>query len=104
MTRFWVAAVLPLLAMLPAATPLGARPAASAEAAPRIECHCRANGRDYALGARVCLRAPTGYRLAECRMQQNVTSWEFGQEDCAPTAELGPGAGPNLALALLTPR
>lgn len=104
MTRFWVAAVLPLLAMLPAATPLGARPAASAEAAPRIECHCRANGRDYALGARVCLRAPTGYRLAECRMQQNVTSWEFGQEDCSPTAERSPDAKPALALALLTSR
>ncbi|MFO1048048.1 MAG: hypothetical protein U1E52_09145 [Geminicoccaceae bacterium] len=103
MTRFWVAA-LPLLAMLPAATPLDARAAASAAAAPKIECHCRANGRDYALGARICLRAPTGYRLAECRMQQNVTSWEFGQEDCAPTAERGPDADPALALALLTAR
>lgn len=103
MTRFWVAA-LPLLAMLPAATPLGPRSAASAEATPRIECHCRANGRDYALGARICLRAPNGYRLAECRMQQNVTSWEFGQEDCAPTAKVGPDGDLSLALALLTPR
>lgn len=77
-------------------------PDARIAAAPTmIECHCRANGRNYELGARICLHSPAGYRLAECRMQQNVTSWTFGQEDCSPTASLPavPGGMPA-ALAL----
>jgi hypothetical protein len=47
-----------------------------------INCTCRAQGQDYALGARVCLSTPSGYRMAECRMVQNVTSWTVGKESC----------------------
>ena len=59
-------------------------------ASPRkIECRCRANGRNYELGQRICLLTPAGYRVAECRMSQNVTSWAFGGEECALSAALG---------------
>ena len=58
---------------------------------PHINCTCRANGRNYALGERVCLRTAKGYRLAECRMQQNVTNWSIGQEDCSVSAWLDQG-------------
>jgi hypothetical protein len=62
-------------------------PAAGTLAAPRaIECHCRANGQSYQLGARVCLSTPSGYRMAECRMQQNVTTWQVGVEECSVTS------------------
>ena len=66
----------------PATTPDGST------APHRIECRCRANGQSYELGSRVCLRTPAGYRVAECRMVQNVTSWSFGREDCSVTALL----------------
>ena len=78
-------------------------PEARMVAAPNmIECHCRANGQDYELGARICLRSPAGYRLAECRMQQNVTSWTFGQEDCSPTASRPAAPGAMTAALALT--
>ncbi len=69
------------LAALAAASSSGVPPAAAAGAAvqgggnPAIACRCRANGHGYELGERACLRTPAGYRLAECRMVQNVTSW-----------------------------
>ena len=77
----------------------GTTPASAAEAGgqpmggphPGIECTCRANGRSYPMGERVCLQTPAGYRVAECRMAQNVTSWVFGPEDCAVSASLLPG-------------
>jgi len=53
---------------------------------PHIACTCRANGRSYALGERVCLNTAGGYRLAQCRMQQNVTSWAIGSDDCVVSA------------------
>jgi hypothetical protein len=54
--------------------------------APGIACTCRANGRSYTLGQRVCLATPEGFRLAECRMVQNVTSWSFTAEPCVTSA------------------
>jgi hypothetical protein len=53
-----------------------------------IKCACRANGRDYELGQRVCLKTPTGLRIAECRMSQNVTTWAVQSESCDVNAEL----------------
>jgi hypothetical protein len=53
-----------------------------------IECRCRANGRTFGLGEKVCLQTPAGYRLAECRMVQNVTSWSVAKEDCMVNARL----------------
>lgn len=90
-------AALPLIVATTIAAPAGTPDLRRAEAPDRIECHCRANGRNYELGARVCLLGAHGYRLAECRMQQNVTSWTFGPEDCSPTATripAEPGTGP----------
>jgi hypothetical protein len=57
-----------------------------AQGAPRIDCTCRANGHSYHLGERVCLSTPRGFRIAECRMSQNVTSWAVGGEDCVVSA------------------
>lgn len=71
------------LALAPAAR---AEPATAQAANPHINCTCRANGRSYHIGERVCLTTPAGKRVAECRMQQNVTSWTLGPEDCAETA------------------
>lgn len=83
-----LAALLAAPAILEAAAP-PAGPGQAPVAAPRaIECHCRANGRAYQLGDRVCLSTPSGQRVAECRMVQNVTSWSFGSEDCSVSASL----------------
>ena len=83
-----ILAALLLPAPLKAAAP-PAGPGQAPVAAPRaIECHCRANGRAYQLGDRVCLPTPSGQRVAECRMVQNVTSWSFGGEDCSVSASL----------------
>ena len=53
-----------------------------------IQCRCRANGRSYELGEKVCLKTPDGYRIAECRMSQNVTSWALAKDDCMVNAGL----------------
>lgn len=85
-------AILPgLLLPLPAlgaAAPIGGSDHAQAGSPRAIDCRCRANGRTYELGQRVCLPTPSGHRVAECRMVQNVTSWSFDQEDCSLSARL----------------
>ena len=53
-----------------------------------IKCACRANGRSYELGQHVCLKTPSGYRIAECRMSQNVTNWAVQSESCDVSAGL----------------
>lgn len=45
-------------------------------------CTCRAQGRDFELGERACLRTPNGMRMARCTMVLNNTSWEFSDELC----------------------
>lgn len=102
MVRFYLAA-LPVVATMTFAVPPHPGDVRLAQASRGIECHCRAEGRNYELGARICLRTATGYRLAECRMQQNVTSWMFGQEDCTPTADRSAGPGTRTAALALTP-
>ena len=87
-----LAALLAAPAILEAAAP-PAGPGQAPVAAPRaIECHCRANGRAYQLGDRVCLQTPSGHRVAECRMSQNVTSWRFDGDDCSVSAGLDPSS------------
>jgi hypothetical protein len=71
------------------ASPLLVRPAPN----PHIACTCRANGRSYALGERICLSTAAGYRLAQCRMQQNVTSWAVGPDPCVVSAGPAPVPG-----------
>lgn len=67
-------------------------PAAAGDGVPGsayLDCKCRANGRNYALGERTCLYTPSGPRIAECRMVQNVTSWSVRDgEGCVLS---GPG-------------
>lgn len=81
----------PLLGLaLLAPPPAGAAGPTQAQAVnPHLNCTCRANGRSYAIGERVCLSTPTGRRVAECRMQQNVTSWTLGPDDCSESAGAG---------------
>ena len=73
-----------LLATSVPAYAAGATAQQYADLAPgHINCTCRANGRSYGLGERVCLSTPGGSRMAECRMSQNVTSWVVqGEEGC----------------------
>ena len=52
-----------------------------------IKCACRANGQSYEVGQRVCLSTPAGFRVAECRMSQNVTTWALQSEACDVTAQ-----------------
>jgi hypothetical protein len=84
-----------MLALAAASLPVQAAEAAprQAQGAPRIDCTCRANGHSYHLGERVCLSTPKGFRIAECRMSQNVTSWAVGGEDCVVSA-VPPVSGP----------
>lgn len=48
------------------------------------ECTCRAHGANLALGSKICLATAEGMRMAECVMEQNVTSWRAGVEPCPP--------------------
>ena len=49
------------------------------------DCYCRAQGRIFAPGERICLRTAEGPRLAECRMETNVMSWSFTAAPCPET-------------------
>ena len=51
-------------------------------------CTCRGRGGDMALGDQLCLRTPDGWRVATCVRAQNVTSWQAGEESCAPISAL----------------
>jgi len=66
-------------------------------AAAAADCTCRAQGRDYHHGQRVCLASPDGPRLAVCGMDQNVASWKFSDQPCIVSAL------PPRTLALATP-
>ena len=50
------------------------------------ECTCRFRGADVSLGTQICLATSEGMRLAECVMEQNVTSWKAGPSLC-PVAQ-----------------
>ena len=78
-----VVVVLSLLIVLPSGA-AGAPRADSAQAPahdPR-DCTCRAQGRNFGLGERVCLRTADGPRLAECQMALNLTSWAVTETPC----------------------
>ncbi len=92
--RAAAAAALVTLAAPVAAPGPAATAAAQGSGNPAIACRCRANGHDYELGERACLRTPAGLRLAECRMVQNVTSWSVlagaAGEGCGVVSGLAP--------------
>ena len=50
------------------------------------DCTCRSQGRDYKLGASVCLSSPKGPRIATCGMVLNNTSWQFSDMPCVISA------------------
>jgi hypothetical protein len=50
-----------------------------------LECYCRAQGRMFAPGEKVCLRTADGPRLAQCRMEINVMSWSITETPCPET-------------------
>ncbi len=50
-----------------------------------LECYCRANGRMFAPGERVCLKTAEGPRLAQCGMEINVMSWSITEIPCPET-------------------
>jgi hypothetical protein len=53
------------------------------------DCTCRSQGRDYKLGANVCLPTPKGPRIATCGMVLNNTSWQFSETPCVVSAAPG---------------
>jgi hypothetical protein len=85
-----IAAALVVLSHCPDRRGVWAAEAPATQAQPRhgIECRCRANGRSYQLGEKICLKTPAGYRVAECQMSQNVTSWALAKDDCMVNAQL----------------
>ena len=50
-----------------------------------LECYCRAQGRMFAPGEKVCLRTAEGPRLAQCQMEINVMSWSITDAPCPET-------------------
>jgi hypothetical protein len=73
-----------LLGTLAAVLALG-----SANAWAGTNCTCRAEGVQVTIGETVCLKTPSGLRLARCEMVLNNTSWKFL-----------PGACPQASLAV----
>lgn len=51
------------------------------------ECTCRSRGANLALGSQICIPTPGGMKMAECVMEQNVTSWRATAAPC-PEARL----------------
>ncbi len=50
-----------------------------------LDCYCRAQGRMFAPGEKVCLRTAEGPRLAQCGMEINVMSWSITETPCPET-------------------
>lgn len=50
-----------------------------------LDCYCRAQGRMFAPGEKVCLRTANGPRLAQCGMELNVMSWSVTETPCPET-------------------
>jgi hypothetical protein len=44
--------------------------------------YCRSEGRYFDRGETACLRTPDGGRVAECRMETNVMSWNITDRSC----------------------
>ena len=50
-----------------------------------LECYCRAQGKMFAPGEKVCLRTAEGPKLAQCMMEINVMSWSITETPCPET-------------------
>jgi hypothetical protein len=75
------ACALSLPTQVPAQEPGGFQQAQSTVHDP-LNCMCRAQGRLFELGEKICLRTADGPRMAECRMVTNVTSWGMTERPC----------------------
>lgn len=51
-------------------------------ALPPMPCTCRAQGHDFRMGERACLRTAGGPRYAVCGMELNNSSWLVSDEPC----------------------
>jgi hypothetical protein len=98
-----IAALLAGLAAAAAAPWASAQQAGNGgEHAAMIDCTCRHQGRDYDLGALVCLRAPGGPQFARCAMVLNNTSWQFTGRPCGISLEADPVERHGLAPYAIT--
>jgi hypothetical protein len=79
--------VLGLMVLAPASA--HERPAlpqqAQAPAHNLLDCYCRAQGKMFAPGEKVCLKTADGPRLAQCQMEINVMSWSLTEAPCPET-------------------
>jgi len=78
--------VLSLLVLAPAEA--HERPLSQTTQAPDhnpLECYCRAQGRMFAPGEKVCLKTAEGPKLAQCQMEINVMSWSITEIPCPET-------------------
>jgi hypothetical protein len=75
-----------VLGLLFAAVPAVAQDATRHADAQGVECTCRAAGRVFRMGETVCLRTPSGDRIAVCEMVLNVTSWTPTSRACESEA------------------
>jgi biopolymer transport protein ExbD len=50
-----------------------------------LDCYCRAQGKMFAPGEKVCLRTAEGPKLALCQMEINVMSWSITEVSCPET-------------------
>ena len=79
----------PIACLMVASGPAEAASRWVALGAQHPECTCRAKGADVALGSQICMATASGARVAECVMEQNVTSWRATSQPC-PEARLSP--------------
>jgi hypothetical protein len=47
-----------------------------------LDCYCRAQGKTVPMGETACLKTDEGPRLAQCRMEINVMSWNITSKPC----------------------
>jgi hypothetical protein len=78
-----VVVLLGLIAAAPAAAhEMPAPQTVQAPAHNPLDCYCRAQGKMFAEGEKVCLRTAEGPRLAQCQMEVNVMSWSVTETPC----------------------
>ena len=49
---------------------------------PNVSCKCRHAGKFYAAGDYACIKTNKGFRLAQCALSENVSSWRFTTGGC----------------------
>jgi len=65
-----------------------------------LDCYCRAQGKIFAPGERICLKTAEGPRLAQCQMEINVMSWSITSIPCPETWRTLPELG-SVAVTIL---